>query len=208
MMGVTRRPPRRHPRAGRAALLLRRARLRGLLRRRLRRRRLGAAAAKRAPLSTSSPTAWKRSARSHREGPRHRRGDRRPHHGPRSRPRKDVLDEEGFRRQAAGAPARSHRSRPQAAGRAEIARRQAGAGRRAPGCRRGCERSRPFARARHRHVLQPGAGGLYRAGATGARTRSATARRSPPPIRCAARMARSRSSDPCFVDKDGSRMHG
>ena len=73
------RPSRRHSGAGRAPLLLRRARLRGLLRLRSRARRLGAAAGGRQGFRGRALRPGGARNAAHREGPCHRRRDRRPH---------------------------------------------------------------------------------------------------------------------------------
>ena len=61
---------------------------------------------------------------------------------------------------------------------------------------------------RHRHVLQPGAGGLHRAGAARARhaQRHGEKLYAADPLR--GRHGPVEVVDPCFFDKDGSRMHG
>ena len=124
----------------------------------------------------------------------------------RSRPRarKDVLDEEGFRRQAAGASAGADRSRPQAARRPEIARRQGGPQRRASRRRAPIRRSQAAARA-----TSPPCASARRWRATSrwrccSAAGSGTAKSSSPPIRCAAGMARSKSSTPASSTRTGA----
>ena len=102
----------------------------------------------------------------HREGPRHRRRNRRPHHRARPASRLDAVEEEAFRRLDDDGPRRPGRARPPAACRHRVARQPAAERRRA------YRRSRPTRtsphnshRPHHGGLLFAGARQIYRAGA-------------------------------------------
>ena len=79
-------------------LLLRRDGLRGLLRRRPRHPCLGSADRGRQAVRHGALRAGGAGHAAHREGPRHRRRDRRPHHGARPASRLDAVEEEAVHR--------------------------------------------------------------------------------------------------------------
>ena len=190
------------------ALLLRRDGVRGLLRRRPRHPCLERADRGRQAVRHGALRAGGARHAAHREGPRHRRRDRRPHHGARPASRLDAVEEEAVRRLDDHGPRRPGRQRAHRAGRRDLARQPPARRRRAyrRTARRGRTHEARSATSAPPAIRRRSASYIALALVKGGKSRHGTRAFVSDPLR--KRFGPVEIVSHHFFDPDGSRMHG